>query len=77
MSESVETFNVFGNVTEQPIKRKFVTGAMLRVEDSDSTAAIGKLFAEAGRQMGSQLTTTIAQNPGTYNVDILITVTEV
>ncbi len=59
------------------LKRKFGSKAGLLFGENDSTREVGILATEAGKELARQLTNTWAQNPGNYNVDIIVTMEEV
>lgn len=57
--------------------RRYGSTATLNVSKYEKTAQVGKSFAEVGRALGNQITTTIAQDRGNYVVDILVTLRKV
>lgn len=56
---------------------KYGTTLELRIEKNDKTAAVGKLFAEAGRAIATLVTNQWAIRKGTYAVDITLTMIKV
>lgn len=67
---------IYGEVPT--IKRRFGAIVPVRVEASDSVHAVGVLMTEVGKQMATQITSTIAQNHGpAYNINITVAIEEV
>lgn len=62
---------------EPPIGKSVQFGVPLRLEAEDSTAAVGKLLAEATRGLATLVTSTHAQTHKTFEVDILVKMTEI
>jgi hypothetical protein len=63
-------------VSDEAVKPKYGAQVALHLEPGDTTAAAGKLLAEATRQIARVITTQFAQSPAAYDIDITFTMQE-